>query len=65
MQYRINAKLRRRGQPALDKNRVELKSENYDDDLEFCQAVAMELYETITADRDYLDSLEGEDDATN
>ena len=64
MEYRINAKLRRRGQAALDRNRAELKSEDYDDDLEFCAAVAADLYEMIKADRDYLEEQEGDNEST-
>jgi hypothetical protein len=59
--YRINAKLRRRGEAALDQNRTELKSEDFDNDHEFCQAVASDLYEILQADRDYLNSLEGDE----
>ena len=59
-QYRCNFKLRRRGQAALDQNRSELKSEDYDDDEEFCRAVAQELYEILKADREFLDQQEGD-----
>jgi hypothetical protein len=56
--YRINAKLRRRGQAALETNRIEIKSEDYDTDEEYCLALASELLELITADREYLSSIE-------
>lgn len=59
--YRINAKLRRRGQAALDHNRAEFTSEEYDDDEQLCQAVASELLEMIKADREYLNDLEGDE----
>lgn len=59
MEYRFNFKLRRRGSPALDQNRMELKSEDYDDDEQYCQALASEALEMIKADREY---LEGQDD---
>lgn len=58
MEYRVNAKLRRRGQAALDTNRVEFKSEDYDSDEEFCLAIASELMEMLRADKEYLSSLE-------
>lgn len=61
-QYRINAKIRRRGEAALNSNRVEFKSEDYDDDEEFCLAIAAELLEMLRADREYLSSLEGDED---
>jgi len=61
-QYRVNFKLRRRGQAALDQNRAELKSEDYDDDEEFSLAVAAELLEMLRADREYLENMEGEND---
>jgi len=61
-QYRINAKLRRRGQAALDTNRIELKSEDYEDDEEFCQALASEMLENLIADREYLETQEGDED---
>jgi hypothetical protein len=61
-EYRVNFKLRRRSQAALDHNRAELKSEDYDDDEQFCQAVASELLEMMTADREYLADQEGEND---
>ena len=60
--YRCNFKLRRRGQAALDQNHCELKTEDFDSDADFCMAVASELMELLTADRDYLESLEGSDD---
>lgn len=60
-QYRFNLKLRRRGQPALDSNRVEFKSEDYDDDMQFCMAIASEAYEILQDDRDYLANQEGDD----
>lgn len=53
--YRCNFRLRRRGQAALDSNRVELKSEDYDSDEEFCLAVASELLELLQTDREYLE----------
>ena len=62
-EYRFNFKLRRRGQAALDQNRIELKSEDYDDDEEFCQALASEAYQMIKADREYLEEVE--DDSNN
>ena len=61
-EYRINAKIRRRGETALNSNRVEFKSEDYDDDEEFCLAIATELLEMLRADREYLSSLEGNED---
>lgn len=57
-EYRVNLKLRRRSQAALDQNRIEIKSENYDSDEDYCLAVASELMEMLTADREYLNSLE-------
>jgi hypothetical protein len=60
--YRLNAKLRRRGQAALESNRIEFSSEDYDDDEQFCQAIASELLELIKADREYLNDQEGESD---
>ncbi len=63
-QYRINAKLRRRGEAALEDNRIEFKSEEFNDDEEYCAAIANELYELIKADREYLDSMEGENEPT-
>jgi hypothetical protein len=59
--YRVNFKLRRRTQAALDHNHAELKSEDYDDDEQFCQAVASELLDMLTADREYLAEQEGEE----
>lgn len=58
MEYRINFKLRRRGNPAIDHHRSEIKSEDYDDDAEFCLAVASELLEMLKEDRDYLETQE-------
>lgn len=59
--YRVNVKLRRRGDAALESNRVEFSSEQYDDDEQLCQAVASELLEIIKSDREYLnDQDEGE-----
>lgn len=58
-QYRVNMKLRRRGDAALDSHRVEFKSEDYDSDEDFCMAVASELLEMITEDRDFLSESEG------
>lgn len=60
--YRVNAKLRRRGEAALESNRAEFKSEDYDSDEDFCLAVASELMNMVIADRDYLNSLEGKED---
>lgn len=60
--YRINAKIRRHHEAALDSNRVEFKSEDYDDDESLCMAIASELLEMLQADREYLESLEGEED---
>lgn len=60
-EYRINAKLRRRGQTALDHNRTEFKSEDFEDDEEYCLAIASELLEMIREDREY---LEGTDEST-
>jgi hypothetical protein len=53
-EYRLNIKLRRRGQPALDTNRVEFQSEEYDDDIEMANALAAEFLMMIQADRAYL-----------
>lgn len=58
-QYRVNFKLRRQGQPALDFNKAELKSEAFDSDEDFCLAIASELLELLQTDREYLNSLEG------
>ena len=58
MDYRINAKLRRKGQAALETNRIEIKSEDYDSDEDFIFALASELKELIASDRDYLDQIE-------
>jgi hypothetical protein len=63
MEYRFNFKLRRRGQPALDQNRIELKSENYDSDEEYCLALAAEALELIQQDREYLEESEGNDES--
>lgn len=60
--YRCNFKLRRKGQAALDQNRCELKTEDYDDDEQFCQAVASELLEIIKADREYLEGTDYDED---
>jgi hypothetical protein len=60
-QYRVNLKLRRRSQAALDQNRAEFKSEDFDDDEAYCKAVGSELLEMLTADREYLELQEGED----
>jgi hypothetical protein len=57
-EYRFNIKLRRRGQPALDSHRVEFKSEDYDSDEDYCLAIASELLEMLTEDREYLGDLE-------
>lgn len=54
-EYRVNFKLRRRGQTALEGHVSELKSEDFDDDEEFCMAVATELLEMLKADREYLE----------
>jgi len=53
-EYRVNFKLRRKGQAALDAHRCELKSEDFDSDEEYCMAIASELLEMLQADRDYL-----------
>ena len=58
-QYRINVKLRRRGDAALDNNRAELKSESYDSDEDFCKALYDEVLEMLKADRDFLNESEG------
>ena len=60
-EYRINFKLRRRGQPAFDANKCELKSEDFDNDEDYCLAVATVLKEMLSEDREYLESLEGEE----
>lgn len=60
--YRVNMKLRRRGHAALDSAHVEFQSEDYDDDESMCMAVANELMEMLQSDREYLESLEGDDD---
>lgn len=60
--YRVNVKVRRRGEAALDHNRIEFKSEDYDDDEELCQAIAAELIEMIREDREYLENSEDEED---
>lgn len=52
--YRINVKLRRQGQAAFPNNYAEMKSEDYDDDEDFCMAVASEMLEQLKADREYL-----------
>lgn len=64
-QYRINVKLRRRGEAALDQNRTELKSENYDSDEEFCLALASDMLEIIKADREYLESRGDDENERN
>ena len=53
-EYRVNLKLRRRGQAALETHHVEFQSEEYDDDEQMSQAIASEVLEMIKADRDYL-----------
>lgn len=63
-EYRINAKVRRRGEAALEGNRTELKSEDFDDDEELCMAVASELLEIIKSDREYQEQ-NGEQDETD
>lgn len=64
-EYRINAKLRRRGQSAFPSNIIEFCSEQYDDDESMCAALASEMLEQIKADREYQqqrdDGLEDED----
>lgn len=60
--YRINVKLRRRGQPAFDNNRAEFLSEEFDTDEDMCLAVASEMLEQLKDDREYLLSIEGEDE---
>jgi hypothetical protein len=60
--YRLNMKLRRRGSAAMDQNRYELKSEDYDSDEEFCFAVASELMGLITSDRDAIDEQDADDE---
>lgn len=57
--YRFNFKLRRRGQAALDQNRAELASENYDSDEDFCQALYDEALGMLKADREFLNESEG------
>lgn len=59
-QYRINASLRRRNEPASPDNRIEICSEHYDNDEEFCLAIATELLDLIKSDREY---MEGKDEA--
>jgi hypothetical protein len=61
-QYRFNFKLRRRGDAALDNHFLELKSEDYDNDEEFCTALASEAMDMLTQDRDYLEQQEGASD---
>lgn len=61
--YRVNFKLRRKSEAALDHNRSELKSEDYDSDEEYCLAVASELLEMIKADREYIAERGGDDDS--
>jgi hypothetical protein len=57
--YRVHAKIRRQGEAPLDDLKIEIKSERYETDEEFCLAVAEELLELISADRDYLSLQEG------
>lgn len=59
-QYRVNFKLRRRGQAALDQHHYELKSEDFVSKEEFCLQVAADLLENMNEDIEYLDSKEGE-----
>jgi hypothetical protein len=61
-EYRINAALRRRNETSEPDNRIELCSEKYDTDEEFCLAIATELLELIKQDREF---LEGRDDEPN
>lgn len=63
--YRFNFKLRRRGKPALDHNRCELKSEDYDSEEEFALALASEAMEMLKADREFLEESEGNDEPSN
>lgn len=56
--YRLNLKLRRRGDAALENHHAEFKSEDYDDDESLCVAIASEVMEMITADREYLSESE-------
>ena len=60
--YRFNFKLRRKGQPALSQNRLELRSEDYDSDEEFCAALASEALEMIKQDREYLTEMGNDDE---
>lgn len=56
--YRANFWLRRRGEPALDHNHIELKTEDYSSDEEFCLALAAEALEMLREDREYIEGVE-------
>jgi hypothetical protein len=60
--YRVNVKVRRRGEAALDDNRIEFKSEDFTDDEDLCWAVASELLELLKQDREYLEGKSDERD---
>jgi hypothetical protein len=60
--YRVNVKLRRHHQTALDNHRAEFKTEEFDDDESLCMAIASELLEMLRDDRDYLNDQEGDED---
>lgn len=60
--YRVNFKLRRQTQAALDQHIAELKSEDFDNDEEYCMAVASELLSMIRDDRDFLFEQDSDED---
>ena len=57
--YRICRGLRQQGKPFDEYEGLELRSEEFDDDEEFCQAVASHLYEVLQDDKEAEDETDG------
>jgi len=55
-QYAVSVKISRKGQRPFDQ--LTFRTDDYEDDEQFCQAVASQLMETIREDREYLETVE-------
>lgn len=60
--YRVCRGLRKKGEPFDEYEGVELRSEDFDDDQEFCEAIAAHVYEILKDDKEVEDASSDFDD---
>jgi len=56
-EYRIHVRVRRRAEAPFES--IELQSEDYDNDEDYCLAIASKVMDALREDREFLEASEG------